>query len=71
MTPEVRVSEFPPQTGQVLVTAEEAARRLALSRATVFRLLADGSLRSITVGRARRVPVAALVEFVHDRETAQ
>jgi excisionase family DNA binding protein len=39
----------------VLLTVEEAARRLRIGRTTCFRLLA-GELESVTVGRLRRVP---------------
>jgi excisionase family DNA binding protein len=49
---------------EVLVTVAEAARRLSISRATVYVKLASGELSSVAIGRARRVPVAALEAFV-------
>ncbi|WP_327656031.1 excisionase family DNA-binding protein [Streptomyces sp. NBC_00483] len=47
----------------VLLTVEEAARRLSIGRTYCFRLLALGELDSVTLGRARRVPADAVVEF--------
>lgn len=49
---------------KLLVTPEEAARRLAISRSRLFHLMASGELESIKVGRSRRIPVKALEEFV-------
>lgn len=49
----------------VLLTVEDAARALALGRTTVYQLLADGSLRSVKIGRARRVPRDALRDYVN------
>ncbi len=48
----------------LLLKPEEAAAELRLSRATVYGLLATGRLESVTVGRARRIPRAALERFV-------
>ena len=49
---------------QLLVTPEEAARRLALGRTTVYELIARGELGSVVIGRSRRVPVSSLRDFV-------
>jgi excisionase family DNA binding protein len=48
----------------LLVTPEEAARRLAIGRTTVYELLSSGALGSVQIGRSRRVPVSALSAFV-------
>ncbi|MFF9152130.1 excisionase family DNA-binding protein [Streptomyces sp. NPDC014846] len=48
----------------VLLTVEEAARRLRVGRTTCFRLVSSGQLESVTVGRLRRVPADALPVFV-------
>ena len=53
----------------VLLTVEEAADALALGRTKVYELLDAGALRSIKIGRARRIPVEALHEFVHRMES--
>jgi excisionase family DNA binding protein len=42
------------------LTAAEAAERLGISLRTVRRRIADGSLPSVHIGRAVRIPVAAL-----------
>lgn len=43
---------------------EEAAEALSLSRTMVYELIRTGELRSVKVGRARRVPADAIDEFV-------
>jgi excisionase family DNA binding protein len=48
----------------VLLTVEEAARRLQIGRTTCFRLVMSGDIESVTVGRLRRVPVDALSDYV-------
>ena len=48
----------------VLLTVEEAARRLQLGRTLVYRLISSGELESVTVGRLRRVPAECLAEYV-------
>ncbi|MFP3119204.1 excisionase family DNA-binding protein [Streptomyces sp. Iso 434] len=48
----------------VLLTVEEAARRLRIGRTTCFKLVSTGELESVTVGRLRRVPVDALPVYV-------
>jgi excisionase family DNA binding protein len=49
---------------QLLVTPEEAARRLSVGRTTIYQLMASGELQSVNIGRCRRVPVSALSMFV-------
>lgn len=56
------------QDDQLLLTVVEAAHRLRISRSLLFELLAAGEIRSIQVGRLRRVPVDALTDFVRARE---
>ncbi|MFJ2645846.1 excisionase family DNA-binding protein [Streptomyces sp. NPDC087420] len=48
----------------VLLTVEEAARRLRIGRTTCFKLVSTGELESVTVGRLRRVPADALPAYV-------
>lgn len=54
----------------VLLTVEEAARRLRIGRTTCFALIRAGELESIDVGRLRRVPVDAPAEYVARRRAA-
>ncbi|MFI6625867.1 excisionase family DNA-binding protein [Streptomyces sp. NPDC050528] len=48
----------------VLLTVEEAARRLRIGRTTCFKLVLAGEIESVTVGRLRRVPAEALPAYV-------
>jgi len=50
---------------QLLVTPEEAARRLSVGRTTIYELMARGELQSVNIGRCRRVPVSSLSLFVN------
>jgi excisionase family DNA binding protein len=58
------------QVPTILVRPEEAARMLRVSRTEMFRLLDSGEIRSLLIGRRRRIPVAALDEFVASRLAA-
>jgi len=49
---------------QLLVTPEEAARRLSVGRTTIYELMSSGELQSVNIGRSRRVPVSSLSSFV-------
>jgi excisionase family DNA binding protein len=53
-----------PMNEALLLTPEEAARRLSLGRTTVYALMASGELLSVNIGRCRRVPLSALRSFV-------
>ncbi len=48
----------------LLVCPEDTARALGVGRTKVYELIRSGALRSVRVGGLRRVPVAALNEFV-------
>jgi excisionase family DNA binding protein len=50
-----------------LLSVEEAAKSLNLSRAAVYKLLSDGSLRSIHIGRRRLVPASAIEDLLRER----
>jgi excisionase family DNA binding protein len=52
---------------KTLMTVTEVARRLSLGRATTYRLVQQGELPSVRVGRAVRVPVQALDDWVEAR----
>ena len=48
----------------LLLTVEEAAKRLRLGRTLIYQLISSGELESVTVGRLRRVPAECLAEYV-------
>jgi excisionase family DNA binding protein len=50
--------------GALLVTIPEAARILAVGRSTVYELIGSGQLATVHIGRAVRVPVEELRDFV-------
>ncbi|MHB1597127.1 MAG: helix-turn-helix domain-containing protein [Streptosporangiaceae bacterium] len=53
-----------PEPAALLLTVEEAARRLRVGRTIAYRLIASGDLESVKVGRSRRVPAECLSEYV-------
>ncbi|MFK0288209.1 excisionase family DNA-binding protein [Streptomyces sp. NPDC090499] len=63
---EPRLATVPETSDQflVLLTVEEAARRLRIGRTTCFRLVLAGEIESVTVGRLRRVPADAVPAYV-------
>lgn len=48
----------------LLYRPEEAADMLGCGRAYVYLLIQRGEIRSVKVGRLRRIPAAALDEFI-------
>jgi excisionase family DNA binding protein len=51
----------------LLLTVDEAAARLSISRWTVYNLIRSGELASITIGRARRIPLEAVDKYITQR----
>jgi excisionase family DNA binding protein len=49
---------------KLLLTTGEAAEVLGVGRTTVYELLNAGLVESVRIGRARRIPRAALVVYV-------
>jgi excisionase family DNA binding protein len=47
-----------------LLTVEQAAEALGLSRSAVYTLISSGQLRSVRIGSRRRVPIRAVDAFV-------
>lgn len=50
-----------------LLNINEAAAALGLGRSLVYTLVANKELASIKIGRARRVPIGAIDEFIARR----
>lgn len=53
-----------PVTDKLLLTPEEAADALSIGRSKLYELLASGALESVAIGSCRRIPRAALADFV-------
>ena len=47
-----------------LLSVEDAAEALGLSRASLYKELASGRLRSVRIARRRLVPASALGDFI-------
>jgi len=48
-----------------LLTIEEVAKRLSLSKSKVYRMTMDGELESLHIGRAVRIPEKAVNELIN------
>lgn len=63
-TPEpAPVAEPRPMPERVLLTVEEAAERLGIGRTFAWRLVRNGELESVRIGRLRRVHVDAVRDY--------
>ncbi len=51
----------------LLLRAEEAARALGIGRSKLYALLAAGELPVVRIGRATRIPAAALERWIEER----
>lgn len=49
-----------------LLSPAEAAVALGVSRSMIYKLIAQGDLPTLKVGRARRIPADALERFVEE-----
>ncbi|MBK7624164.1 MAG: helix-turn-helix domain-containing protein [Kineosporiaceae bacterium] len=60
---------------RLLLTIPQAAARLGVGRSTMYGLVLDGAVESVTIGRLRRIPADALPRFLAtlrgDHNTAQ
>jgi excisionase family DNA binding protein len=52
------------EENRLLLTIDEAARRLGIGRSHAYIFVMKGELESIKLGRSRRVPAEALGAFV-------
>lgn len=48
----------------LVLTVDEAAERLRVSRWTLYNLIRSNQLRTVKIGRRRLVPVNALAEYL-------
>ena len=51
----------------ILLTIPQAARKLGIGRSLTYELIAAGRLDVIHIGRAARVPLEAVYEFVEQQ----
>jgi excisionase family DNA binding protein len=53
-----------PEPRQRLLTVRESCERLGISHPTLYNLLNSGQIKSLKIGRARRVPSTEVDAFV-------
>ncbi len=53
-----------PAAPALLLTVNEAAQTLRLSRAQLYKLLNRGELQAVKIGSSRRVPMVALQAYI-------
>jgi excisionase family DNA binding protein len=53
-----------PADNRIVLTIEEAAQRLGIGRTSMYALIKNGDIRTVTIGRLRRVPIHCLNEYV-------
>jgi excisionase family DNA binding protein len=58
------MSETATKVGRVLLRPEEVATALGIGRTAVFELIRTGELRSVKIGKSRRIPTDAVHEYV-------
>lgn len=52
-----------PMPTRVLLTVDEAAEQLGIGRTLAWRLVSNGELESVQIGRLRRVPATAITDY--------
>lgn len=55
---------YPQDSDRLLLTVDEAARRLSIGRSHLYEHLLRGSLRSVRIGRSRRISSRDLEAFI-------
>jgi excisionase family DNA binding protein len=49
----------------IVLTVEQAAERLGIGRTLMYSLVSSGEVESVTIGRLRRIPSDALVQYIN------
>lgn len=65
------MSERTPPADLLLLDVDQAARRLGIGRSKFYVFVLSGAIRSITIGRRRKIPVEALREFIEKLDALQ
>ena len=61
----------PLYTSELLLTVDQAARKLGIGKSLMYKLIWDGDVASLTIGRFRRVAVAELARYIEARTDAE
>ena len=62
--PTISIAHPSERAPRLLLTVEEAAERIGICRSNMFKIIRQGDIESVKVGRLRRVTPAALEDFV-------
>ncbi|MGH7691524.1 MAG: helix-turn-helix transcriptional regulator [Candidatus Dormibacteria bacterium] len=62
------ITATPAPETEIAISLPEAARRIGISRATIWNLAAAGTLPTIKIGGRRVVRIAVLEQFLLGRE---
>ncbi len=54
-----------------LLTVAQVARRLGLSKVTIYELLNKGLIESVHIGRSRRIPTDAVDDYIARLRTVE
>ena len=57
------------EDGRLLISVSEAAKRLGLSRGSLYQLIAAGKCPSVRIGRAVRVPSEQMIKWIRKLES--
>jgi excisionase family DNA binding protein len=49
----------------LVLTIEQAAKRLGIGRTLMYALITSGEIESVAIGRLRRIPAECLTEYVN------
>jgi excisionase family DNA binding protein len=60
---------LPSDATPLVLTIEQAAKRLGIGRTLMYALVSSGEIESVTIGRLRRIPVECLTEYVNRLRT--
>lgn len=58
------------QLERLAVTVEEGAQLFGISRATMYKLVRRGEIKSFTMGRARRIAIVILEQYARSQSGA-
>jgi excisionase family DNA binding protein len=58
------------QTERYLYTVEDAAQKLSVSRATLYKEIKRGAIKTVKIGRSARVSEGELANYVKSLEAA-
>ncbi|MEV8509315.1 helix-turn-helix domain-containing protein [Actinoplanes sp. NPDC051475] len=53
-----------PQNLDFVYTVAEAARQLKIGRTAMYELVMSGRVRSVTIGRCRRIPASCIAAYL-------